>query len=133
MENFDEYYRQYGLITIFLAIAISVPLGMMLLSWVFSLIGIRPSVPSSVKQSIYECGFETVTGTWERFNFRFYSFAILFVLFDVEAIFLFPWASQFGYLSKEFGLYILLEMLVFIGILFFGWLYAWKRGDLEWT
>ena len=66
---------------------------------------------------------------WERFNFRFYSFAILFVLFDVEAIFLFPWAAQFGYLSKEFGFYILLEMLVFIAILFFGWLYAWKRGD----
>jgi len=133
MENFDDYYRQYGLITIFLAIAVSVPVGMMLLSWVFSLIGIRPSVPSSIKQSIYECGFETVSGMWERFNFRFYSFAILFVLFDVEAIFLFPWAARFGYLSTEFGLYILLEMLVFIGILFFGWLYAWKRGDLEWT
>ena len=133
MENFDEYYRQYGLITIFLAIAISVPVGMMLLSWGFSLIGIRPSLPSSVKQSIYECGFETVSGMWERFNFRFYSFAILFVLFDVEAIFLFPWAARFGYLSREFGFYILLEMLVFIAILFIGWLYAWKRGDLEWT
>ena len=93
MENFDEYYRQYGLITIFLAIAISVPIGMMLVSWVFSLLGVRPSVPSSVKQSIYECGFETVSGMWERFNFRFYSFAILFVLFDVEAIFLFLFHS----------------------------------------
>jgi len=133
MENFDEYYRQYGLITIFLAIAISVPVGMMLLSWIFSLIGIRPQLPSLVKQSIYECGFETVSGMWERFNFRFYSFAILFVLFDVEAIFLFPWAARFGYLSKEFGFYIFAEMIVFIAILFIGWLYAWKRGDLEWT
>ena len=133
MENFDEYYRQYGLITIFQMCIRDRPIGMMLVSWVFSLLGVRPSVPSSVKQSIYECGFETVSGMWERFDFRFYSFAILFVLFDVEAIFLFPWAAQFGYLSKEFGLYILLEMLVFIGILFFGWLYAWKRGDLECT
>ena len=133
MENFDEYYRQYGLITIFLAISISVPVGMMLLSWVFSLIGVRPSVPSSVKQSIYECGFETISERWNNFNFRYYSIALLFVIFDVEVVFLFPWAASYGIMSAEFGAFVLLEMVVFVGILVLGWAYAWRKGSLEWS
>ena len=129
----DDYFRQYGLIAIFTAFAVAVPTGMRVVSYVLSVIGIRPNKPSAIKQSIYECGFETLSGTWNRFNFRFYTFALIFVIFDVEVIFLFPWAASFGVLSKEFGAFIFFEMVIFIGILLLGWLYAWRKGALEWN
>ena len=129
----DDYFRQYGYIAIFAAIAVAVPVGMLLASWALSLFKIRPQMPSAIKESIYECGFETLTGRWSQFNFRFYGFALLFVIFDVEVIFLFPWAASFGYMSREFGVFILLEMMVFIAILIVGWLYAWRKGSLEWS
>lgn len=129
----DEYFRQYGVIAVFAALAVAVPTGMLLISWFLSVLGIRPKNPSSVKNSIYECGFETITDKWSNFNFRYYSIALLFVIFDVEVIFLFPWAASFGTMSAEFGLYVLAEMLIFIGILVLGWAYAWKKGSLEWS
>ncbi len=129
----DEYFRQYGVIAVFAALAVAVPTGMLLVSWFLSVLGIRPKNPSSVKNSIYECGFETITEKWSNFNFRYYSIALLFVIFDVEVIFLFPWAASFGTMSAEFGLYVLAEMLIFIGILVLGWAYAWKKGSLEWS
>ena len=85
----DEYFRQYGVIAVFAALAVAVPTGMLLVSWFLSVLGIRPKNPSSVKNSIYECGFETITEKWSNFNFRYYSIALLFVIFDVEVIFLF--------------------------------------------
>ena len=129
----DDYFRQYALLAVFAAVAVAVPTGMLLMSWMLSFVGIRPQNPSRVKQSIYECGFETLSGTWNRFNFRFYTFALIFVIFDVEVVFLFPWAAQFGALSKEFGIFALVEMAVFIAILLVGWLYAWRKGALEWS
>ena len=129
----DEYFRQYGVIAVFAALAVAVPTGMLLISWFLSVLGLRPKNPSSVKNSIYECGFETITEKWSNFNFRYYSIALLFVIFDVEVIFLFPWAASFGTMSAEFGLYVLAEMLIFIGILVLGWAYAWKKGSLEWS
>ena len=129
----DDYFRQYGLIAIFAAIAVAVPTGMLMGSWMLSLIGVRPKRPSAVKSAIYECGFETLTGKWSRFNFRYYAFALIFVIFDVEVVFLFPWAASFGVLSREFGLFVLIEMLVFVGILVVGWLYAWRKGALKWA
>ena len=129
----DEYFRQYGVIAVFAALAVAVPTGMLLISWFLSVLGVRPKNPSSVKNSIYECGFETITEKWSNFNFRYYSIALLFVIFDVEVIFLFPWAASFGTMSAEFGLYVLAEMLIFIGILVLGWAYAWKKGSLEWS
>ena len=128
----DDYFRQYGLIAIFGAVAVAVPSGLLLASWMLSLVGIRPQLPNPIKQSIYECGFETLSGKWSQFNFRYYSLALLFVIFDVEVVFLFPWAASFGVLSREFGLFALLEMVVFIGILVVGWLYAWRKGSLSW-
>ena len=128
----DDYFRQYGLIAIFAALAVAVPTGMLVMSWMLTLVGIKPYVPSAIKQSIYECGFETIAGRWSQFNFRFYGFALIFVVFDVEVVFLFPWAASFGVLSREFGVFILLEMVVFIAILVVGWLYAWRKGSLEW-
>ena len=128
----DDYFRQYGIIAIFAALAVAVPTGMLMMSWTLSLVNIRPRVPSVIKQSIYECGFETLSGRWSQFNFRYYSFALLFVVFDVEVVFLFPWVASFGVLSREFGIFALLEMAVFVGILIVGWLYAWRKGAFEW-
>ncbi len=129
----DDYFRQYGLIAIFVALAVAVPTGMLAMSWMLSLVKVRPSKPDPIKKSIYECGFETLSGRWSQFNFRFYSFALLFVIFDVEVVFLFPWAASFGVLSRQFGTFVLVEMLVFIAILLVGWLYAWRKGSLEWS
>ncbi len=128
----DDYFRQYGLIVILAAGAIAIPTGMILLSWLLSHTKVRPQKPSPVKQSIYECGMEALSPRWNQFNFRYYYYALLFVVFDVETIFLYPWAIQFGTLSKKFGLFVLIEMLVFIAILLVAWIYAWRKRALEW-
>ena len=128
----DDYFRQYGLIAMFGAVAVVVPTGMLMMSWMLSVVGIRPYRPSAIKQSIYECGFETLSGKWSQFNFRYYAIALLFVIFDVEVVFLFPWAASFGVMSAKFGLFALVEMGAFVGILVVGWLYAWRKGALEW-
>ena len=129
----DVYFRQYGLIAVFAAVAVAVPTGMLLLSWALSVVKVRPNNPSEVKASIYECGFETISERWNNFNFRYYSIALLFVIFDVEVVFLFPWAASYGVMSAEFGAFVLLEMVVFVGILVLGWAYAWRKGSLEWS
>ena len=129
----DLYFQKYALISIFAALAVALPTGMLFGSWMLSSLKIRPHKPSLIKQAIYECGFETLSGRWNLFNFRFYGFALIFVIFDVEVVFLFPWAASFGVLSHEFGAFVLLEMLAFVGILVVGWLYAWRKGSLEWS
>jgi NADH-quinone oxidoreductase subunit A len=124
----DDYLRQYGLIAIFVGVAIFVPFSMLMLSFTLSLLGIRPQKPNPIKKDIYECGMETIGGRWEQFNFRYYMYALLFVIFDVAVIFLYPWATRLGTL----GLYALIQMLVFMAILGFGLVYAWRKKDLEW-
>lgn len=90
---------------------------------------IRPHRPSDEKLINYECG-ETAIGTsWIRFHSRFYIFALIFVIFDVEAVFLFPWAVAY----KSLGWFALIEMLIFVAILLFGLLWAWKKGMLKWV
>lgn len=89
---------------------------------------VRPSNPDPTKLSPYECGLEPLIGNPLRNTVPYYLFAMLFLLFDVEVLFLFPWAL----LYKKLQLFGLLEMLVFIGILFVGYFYAWKKGALEW-
>ena len=103
----DEYFRQYALIAIFVAVAAAVPVGMLVASWALTVLKIRPYAPDPIKKAIYECGFETLSGRWSQFNFRFYSFALIFVVFDVEVVFLFPWAASFGLLSAQFGMFVL--------------------------
>ena len=125
----DDYFRQYGLIAIFCVVAVAVPVSMLLMSWGASRIGLRPRKPSIVKAETYECGMEAIGGHWSLFNFRYYMFAILFVIFDVEVIFLYPWATKFLRLE----LFALIEMAVFVGILLVGWAYAWRKRDLEWS
>ena len=129
----DEDFRQYGVFAIFAALAVAVTTSMLIISWLLSVLKVSPNNPSAVKNSIYECGFETITERWNNFNFRYYSIALLFVIFDVEVVFLFPWAASFGIMSQEFGIFVLVEMIVFVGILLLGWLYAWRKGSLEWS
>ena len=124
----ENYFRQYGLVAIFVAVAFAVPAGMLLMSWLTSRLGIRPSNPTPVKLDTYECGMQPIGGAWSRFNFRYYMYAILFVIFDVEVVFLYPWAVQF----IEMELFALIEVLVFVLVLVVAWAYAWRKGDLEW-
>ena len=124
----DDYFRQYGLIFIFTLVIIAIPTSMLLMSWALSFTRVRPQKPSIVKLSTYECGMETLSPRWTQFNFRYYYFALLFVIFDVETVFLYPWAVQF----RQLGLFALVEMAVFVAILVVGWLYAWRKKALEW-
>jgi NADH-quinone oxidoreductase subunit A len=91
---------------------------------------IRPKgTPSAAKYSTYECGEAPVGIAWIQFNIRFYVFALIFIIFDVEIMFLLPWAVVF----KSLGMYAFVEGLVFIGILVVGLAYVWRKGDLEWV
>src|SRR5438132_8996702 len=89
---------------------------------------VRTENPHKTKLMPYECGIDPVDNARGRYTVRFYIVAILFVVFDVETIFLFPWAVQF----KALGLFGLLEMFIFLGILVIGYLWIWKKGALEW-
>ena len=90
---------------------------------------VRPNNPNRTKLSPYECGIAPVDRARGRYTVRYYIVAILFVVFDVETIFLFPWAVKF----KVFGLYGLVEMLIFLGILIVGYIWIWQKGALEWV
>jgi NADH-quinone oxidoreductase subunit A len=87
-----------------------------------------PRNANSRKTSTYECGVEPVKTARERFPVRFYLVAMLFILFDIEAVFLYPWAKLF----RELGLFGLVEMALFIFVLLVGLIYAWRKGALEW-
>lgn len=89
---------------------------------------LRPDIPDKIKESTYECGMEAIGSTEVKTNIRFYLFALLFVIFDVETLFVFPWAV----VAKEIGPIALIEMLIFLAILFLGLVYAWRKGALEW-
>src|SRR5262245_37778262 len=111
-------------IFIFIAvIAVAIPLPLILAKLV------RPDNPSKTKLMPYECGIDPVDSARGRYTVRFYIVAILFVVFDVETIFLFPWAVKF----KALGLFGLLEMLIFLAILAAGYVWIWKKGALEWV
>jgi NADH-quinone oxidoreductase subunit A len=90
---------------------------------------VRPQNPHKTKNMAYECGVDPVDNARGRYTIRFYLIAILFVVFDVETIFLFPWAVQF----KALGAFGLLEMLIFLLILVVGYIWIWKKGALEWV
>jgi len=118
----------YGYIGILLIIAILFAITMPLLPWILSYTGIVPRKSNSVKTSTYECGMETIGKTWVQFNFRYYFFAILFVVLDVLTVFLYPWAVN----VKGLGLAGLIAVGVFFVILMVGYVYAWLKGALEW-
>lgn len=92
-----------------------------------------PSRPTRQKNAVYECGMPPVGGAHQRFSVKFYLVAVLFILFDLEAVFIYPWAVVFKeFLVSGAGWYILGEMTFFLGILFAGWYYVLKRGALDW-
>jgi len=127
-----DYFHHYAIIGFYLLVATLVPIGMIIISRLATFIKVRPSNPSELKKSMYECGMKPETERWQGFNIKYYFYALLFVIFDVETIFLFPWASKYGIWSKEFGIMFFLSMLSFLVIVTTGYVYAWKKGDLEW-
>ena len=90
------------------------------------ILGMRKPTPE--KQAPYECGMQPVGTARERFSVKFYLVAMLFLLFDIEAVFLFPWAVVY----RDLKLFVFLEMLLFIAIVLAGYVYVWKKGALEW-
>ena len=93
---------------------------------------IRPQNPSPEKLSTYECGEEPVGGSWIQFNIRFYVVALVFIIFEVEVVFLFPWAVVIKDLM-QYGWFAFVEMMIFVLILLVGLAYAWKKDALEWV
>jgi NADH-quinone oxidoreductase subunit A len=116
--------QNYVPIFLFVAVVgILIPLTLLLAKLV------RPEQPEKAKLMPYECGIDPVDNARGRYTVRFYIVAILFVVFDVETIFLFPWAVKF----KALGAFGLLEMLIFLTILIVGYIWVWKKGALEWV
>jgi len=120
---------EYGPLLFLTIAAILFPAGGIITSWAFGFLKLRPNHPNPVKNDTYECGIETTGPSWLQFNFRYYYFALLFVVFDVEAVFLLPWALHFRVLQG----YGLVVMAAFIGILAVGLAYAWRKRALEWV
>jgi NADH-quinone oxidoreductase subunit A len=120
---------EFGHIGVLVAIAIIFPLGAVVTSWALQFVRVRPRVASDpVKSDTYECGIRTEGPSLVQFNFRYYTVALLFVIFDVEVVFLFPW----GLVYDSVGWTGYLEGLLFLGTLAVGILYAWRKGALEW-
>ena len=115
---------EYLPILIFLVIAITFPVVTILAAKL-----IRPSSPSVTKLEAYECGIKAASDSRGRYTVRFYIIAILFVIFDVETIFLFPWAVRY----RQFGWFGIWEVAVFLAILAVGYVWAYKKGALEWV
>ena len=120
----SEFLRSWLTAAIFVAVAVALTSGFLGLSSL-----LRPHRPTAQKVIAYESGVDPVGEGWSQSQIRYYIFALLFVVFDVEAIFIFPWAVSYGGL----GLFALIEMAIFVAILLLGYLYAWRKRALEWT
>jgi NADH-quinone oxidoreductase subunit A len=118
-----EYYREYLAVAVLMGAALLMVGGMLGLGRL-----LRPVHPQADKYVTYEAGSDPVGG-WGQSNVRYYVYALLFVMFDVEAVFIFPWAIQL----EELGVQALISMIVFIGILALGLVYAWRKGVLRWA
>ncbi|HZT29128.1 MAG TPA: NADH-quinone oxidoreductase subunit A [Bryobacteraceae bacterium] len=114
----------YVPIFIFLAVAILFPVATIIVAKL-----IRPSAPFLTKLEAYECGIKAASDSRGRYTVRFYIIAILFVIFDVETIFLIPWAVRY----HAFGWFGVVEVVVFLAILFVGYIWAYKKGALQWV
>ena len=122
------FLGQFGYVGILLIMAILVPLIMILLPIALKYVGLVKHKPNPIKNATYESGMQTVGPTWIQFNFRYYLFALIFVIFDVETVFLYPWAVAY----RQLDWFTLVEVLIFVGILVVGLAYAWKKRALEW-
>lgn len=114
----------YEYFLVFLVICSSIPVLALTLSKL-----LRPVSRGPSRRTTYESGMEPIGGAWIQFNIRYYMFALVFVIFDVETVFLYPWAVAFS----QLGLLAFIEALIFIAILVVGLVYAWRKGALEWS
>ncbi|PKO12319.1 MAG: NADH-quinone oxidoreductase subunit A [Chloroflexi bacterium HGW-Chloroflexi-10] len=114
---------QWLYIGIFLGVSLFLPAVAILLARILS-----PKKPNKIKNSVYECGIETYQDTWIQFRIQYYLYALVFLIFDVETVFLFPFAVAYN----QLGLFAVIEAVVFILILLGGYLYIWKKGALIW-
>jgi NADH-quinone oxidoreductase subunit A len=119
-----DYYVNYGVVALVGVVALLFAAATLAV-WRL----LRPSRPTREKLLIYECGIDAVGEMWTQPNVRYYVFAFLFVVFDVEALFLFPWALVY----EQLGLFAVVEMIIFVVILLFGLAYAWGRRVLDWA
>ncbi|MBI2314225.1 MAG: NADH-quinone oxidoreductase subunit A [Betaproteobacteria bacterium] len=115
--------ENYFPILLFIIVGLAVGVGPMVIGWLLA-----ESHPDSEKLSPYECGFEAFEDARMKFDVRYYLIAILFILFDLEIAFLFPWAI----VLEEIGMFGFVAMLVFLGVLTIGFVYEWMKGALEW-
>jgi NADH:ubiquinone oxidoreductase subunit 3 (subunit A) len=120
----SDFLTAHATILVFAGVVVGL-LGFSLVLWAI----LRPSRYSEEKLTTYECGEDPTGNAWIQFNIRFYVFALIFVVFDVEAVFLLPWATVF----RELGLLAYVEGLVFIAILVVALAYVWRKGDLAWV
>ena len=118
-----DFLKDYLSIIIFLFVALGLSIGFIVLNFLFS-----PKNPDPEKLSAYECGFEAFSDSRMEFDVRFYLVAILFIIFDLEIAFLFPWAISLGNLGS-LGFW---SMMIFLFILTIGFVYEWKKGALDW-
>jgi len=119
----DSYTSQYLFITVFLAVAVAFPLAPLLIARL-----VAPRRPTPTKNDIYECGLASKGDAWVQFRVGYYIYALIYVIFAVETVFLYPWAVAFVGLS--FGAFI--AMMVFVLLLVEGLIYAWAKGALDW-
>ena len=119
----NAYEYNYLFLGVFLLIAVTFPLLPIILAKF-----VAPKKPNPIKASSYECGVEAKGDSWVQFKVQYYIYALIFVIFDIEVIFIYPWAVAF----KQMGIFALVEMFIFIAILAFGLAYAWKKNVLEW-
>ncbi len=118
-----DYLSQYSAVLLFILAVAAFGVGTLVISYL-----VQPKFPEPEKLSPYECGSEPFSDARIPFPVRYYIFAMLFVIFDVEVIFLYPWAVAF----KAMGLIGLIEMMIFIGLFVLAYVYAWRKGALEW-
>ncbi|KUG04901.1 nadh ubiquinone oxidoreductase chain a [hydrocarbon metagenome] len=117
---------EYPALGIFFLITLAFPVVAMAMAWLFRP---KPKVaPDDERLTTYECGVDTQGKSWIRFKVNYFLYALVFLAFDVEIVFLYPWAVKFGVL----GLFAFIEMIIFIAILLIALWYAWKEGALEW-
>ena len=109
---------------LFFIVGLIIPVGAIGFGWILG-----PQKPNPIKQSTYECGIEPVGEGWVQFKAQYYIFALVFLVFDVEAVFLFPWAVKLN----QLGLFAVVEGIIFILILVAGLVYTWRKGMLEWA
>jgi NADH-quinone oxidoreductase subunit A len=113
----------FGRVLIFIIIGAVFTAGGLIMAWL-----IRPRRPYAEKMATYECGEVAVGNSWVKFNIRFYVVALIFLIFEVETVFLFPWAIIY----KQLGMFAFIEMVIFLFILGVGYAYVWVQGDLDW-